>query len=58
MTDRVYDKKCPICGKMFCPAPLHAYKVKRVNVCSWGCVRKYEKEKEAKNAKICNKSEA
>lgn len=43
---------CPVCGKLFVPAPMHVYKVgglKRGNlVCSWGCVRASEKAKEAK----------
>ena len=50
MTDKVVEKKCPICGKKFVPAPMHVYKVKGRLVCTWGCVCKYEKEKE--NEKI------
>ena len=49
---------CPICGKRYLPAPFHAYKIYinksngkkygvvggyHYKVCSWGCVRKYEK---------------
>ena len=46
-------KKCPVCGKTFIPAPLHAYKVSMKHrcggiydklVCSWHCLRAYEKE--------------
>lgn len=47
------EKTCPICGKLFIPAPEHAYSVgvrnrkthytKKVLVCSWGCLRAYEK---------------
>ena len=31
---------CPVCGKVFLPAPQHIYKDKRSSkrVCSWGCV--------------------
>lgn len=51
-------KKCPICGKMFIPAPEHIYKVyinkteaKKLGlesngeytVCTWHCVREHEK---------------
>ena len=40
------EKICPICGKLFIPAPEHTYKVaKGGKVCSWACVRKYEKDK-------------
>ena len=53
--EAVVEKKCPICGKIFCPAPLHVYKVNRVYVCSYSCVRKYEREKE--NEKIRSKNE-
>lgn len=38
------ETQCPICGKLFIAAPQHIYKVKDSKVCSWGCVRKYEKE--------------
>ena len=36
---------CPVCGKMFIPAPLHAYKSPktRVKYCSWTCYRKAQK---------------
>ena len=40
--------KCPVCGKVYVPAPEHVYKVliggKRKNVCSWHCMRKYERK--------------
>lgn len=38
------ERKCPICGKIFLAAPFHIYKAKNKLVCSWGCVRKYEKK--------------
>lgn len=44
-TYEVQERKCPICGKTFLPAPLHIYKVNNRLVCSWGCVRTYEKKK-------------
>ena len=37
---------CPVCGKKFDPAPEHAYHIKRGQknfVCSWSCMRKWEK---------------
>ena len=43
-------KVCPVCGKEFVPAPWHVYKDKRKGgnrkfVCSYGCMRKSEREK-------------
>lgn len=44
---------CPVCGKVFNPAPLHVYKIRKkyrckgyheLLVCSWHCLRAYEKE--------------
>lgn len=48
--------KCPVCGKEFAPAIEHAWKIKTKNskgqwtqnkkkVCSYHCMRKWEKEK-------------
>ena len=41
-------KKCAVCGKEFHPAPDHALKVGNEFsdrlVCSYSCMRKYEKE--------------
>lgn len=37
---------CPVCGKKFDPAPEHAYHIKRSHrnfVCSYSCMRKWEK---------------
>lgn len=42
-------EKCPICGKIFIPAPMHVYEIKKKNqffkVCSYSCARKAEKIK-------------
>lgn len=42
---------CPICGKTFIPASLHAYRDKRTyktrRVCSYKCMRESERMKEA-----------
>ena len=40
--------KCPICGKMFVPAPLHAWKInvgyyREIEVCTYSCMRVWEK---------------
>lgn len=46
------ETKCPICGKVFIPAPQHIYKGEKGRlVCSWGCVCKYEREREKKTNK-------
>lgn len=41
--------KCPVCGKQFEPAPYHVYKIyvkySHKLVCSWHCVREWEKKK-------------
>ena len=37
---------CPVCGKRFIPAAFHIYKAGGTFVCSWGCQRKVEKERE------------
>lgn len=43
-------RKCPVCGRMYIPAPYHIYKVLiKTNyrlVCSWSCVMKHERELE------------
>lgn len=41
------EVKCPVCGKMYIPAPEHIYKDKRTprRVCSWKCVCESEKLK-------------
>lgn len=61
--EAVVEKKCPVCGKIYCPAPLHVYKANKRMVCSYSCVRKYEREKEnekirCKNEKIRSKGKA
>lgn len=47
--------ECPICGKKFIPAPEHYWKIgnyklntRTDDVCSYSCMRKWEKEQEAK----------
>lgn len=39
-TDGIYgldEKKCPVCGKVFIPAPLHVYKRHYSNLIKWFC---------------------
>lgn len=46
--DNKQQEKCPVCGKMFKAAPEHAYhigKSKKRRVCTYGCMRKWQKEK-------------
>ena len=50
-TDNKGAIKCPVCEKMFKPAPEHAYKIGKKStrlVCSYSCARKWEKEKTEK----------
>ena len=60
--DEYYQKyclpqKCPVCGKKFIPAPEHYWKIgtgpngidtRTKNVCSYSCMRVWEKEQIAK----------
>ena len=47
--------KCPVCGKLFwCDYPnLWRYKREKTYLCSWGCLRKYDESKGAKNMAYC-----
>lgn len=49
---RLIEITCPVCGKLFIPAPQHVYSAeihkkngytKEVTLCSWSCVRAHEK---------------
>lgn len=51
-----FEKKCPICGKNFVPAPYHSYRSRGRSaalVCSYHCVLESERREEEKrqNAK-------
>lgn len=37
------ERKCPVCGKVFFPAPYHVYKVNDKLACSYSCVVLYRK---------------
>lgn len=45
---RYAERACPVCGKKFSPLPDHALKIgkegSRRLVCSYSCMRKWEKE--------------
>ena len=45
---QIETAECPVCGKMFTPAPEHALKIGEAfsseKVCSYSCMRKWEKE--------------
>ena len=49
----LFETECPVCGNVFYPSPVHAYKDRRSpykKVCSWKCVRTSERLKN-QNAK-------
>lgn len=56
--EHIAVKKCPVCGREYVPAPEHSYKVYleckkgtghyKTPVCSYGCMRKHQREKEEK----------
>lgn len=41
---------CPICKKIFIPAPYHIYRVGKTRVCSYTCTLPGAKEKKRKEA--------
>ena len=51
--------RCPVCKKLFwCDWPnMWAYKRDGVYLCSWGCLRKYDERKEAKEMKTLTTEE-
>ena len=58
--DRKEEIKCPVCGKMFNAAPEHSYTIgygekrgknKKRLVCTYSCMRKWEKEQAEKPKK-------
>lgn len=48
------ENVCPVCGKIFCPAPYHVYRVvvnKRYHlVCSYSCMMKADRKKREDHA--------
>lgn len=56
-TGKWSEQECPICGKMFLPASEHAWRIGRGQksgfVCSYTCMRKWEKDPKIK-LKVCN----
>lgn len=56
--DDFHKIPCPVCGKMFKPAPEHIYHIrknKRDLCCSWTCQRNWEKNKTTAPVKKKNK---
>jgi len=45
------ESKCPVCKKLFIPAPQHVWKVGGKKVCSYTCMRSFEKAQEEKKAR-------
>lgn len=45
------ELECPICGKVFVPAPEHIYNDGKKRVCSWHCQVEAERRKAAERAK-------
>ena len=45
-----FERKCKVCGKMFAGTVMDEwiYRVNGIPVCSWGCQRKTEIEREEK----------
>ena len=47
-------RKCKVCGKKFYASDEYVYKIRKSKMgsyywfCSWGCMRKHEREKEEK----------
>lgn len=37
---------CPVCGRMFIPAPHHVYCEDYMTFCKWTCLTKYRRDKE------------
>ena len=45
------ERKCPVCGKIFVPAPEHVYIEDQKGFCKWSCLCEYRKRKEAAKEK-------
>lgn len=53
-TERVLnavERKCPVCGKTFIPAPYHIYRYESKIYCGWNCHVSARKEREQKEIK-------
>lgn len=48
-SEAIEERKCPICGKTFIPAPYHIYRRGSKWFCIWSCMLKYDREQEEKN---------
>lgn len=45
------ERKCAQCGRIFCPAPEHAFIEDNKGFCKWSCLCEYRKKKEADRMK-------
>lgn len=51
------EKKCPICGRTFIPAPMHIFRIDGKTFCRWTCYKKYQDAKVDKRRKENRKDE-
>lgn len=45
------EARCPVCGRIFVPAPYHVYKSKDAYFCRYNCYNKFLTEKESRTNK-------
>lgn len=45
------ERECPVCGKMFVPAPQHVFVEDDVILCKWTCLCAYRKQRKEKKEK-------
>ena len=48
--DDIRTHKCPVCGKKFIPAPMHAYKTSAKSnklLCTYSCMLEYDRRRDA-----------
>lgn len=61
--ENIVSRKCPVCGKLFVPAPMHIYNAqmkkysKKALVCSYGCMVAQEKKMTQSKRRKYHKSE-
>lgn len=51
--ERIIEKICPVCNKIFIPAKYHAYKSKGRLVCTYSCMLKSDGEQKKKELDYC-----
>jgi len=45
------ERKCPVCGKIFVPAPFHVFVEDHKTFCKWSCLCEYRRKKATKAEK-------